>query len=566
MGFGRVQAGRPAVTGRAKIFCAAMSACAALSAAQTVQAQETTPAPQAQPQVRAAPDTFFIAAFDVLGAKSLDQSVIEQVIYDHLGPDRTTADVEAARKALQDAYAERGFESVQVDVLPQPEEQFAQGIIAIQVTEAPVGTVAVTGAKHHSMTLVRKQIPSLAEGKPLNVKQLQTELASANQFPDRTINPSFKAGATPGTIDVDLDVEDSLPLHGSIELNNDNSPSTRPLRLNASLRYTNMWGLGHTVSGSYITAPQDRKQSEVLSGSYTAPLLGSRWTLLLYGYKSNSNVAAQGGVSVLGNGYQIGTRAIYRLPGDKLFQSVTLGFDYKHFDQDTRVAGQIAAKTPIEYLPLYAAYSLSSGGDKSTLDVTVSATAGFRVFKNIRCFDVGGGSTTCVPTDQFKNKDFDSSENFVRGNIEVDYRRTLPKDFVAALKFYGQIADSHLVTNEQFAIGGLSSVRGYCSAESVGDIGYALSLELNSPSLAPYLPKFVDELRLFGFAENGQIRLIDPLPDVTRHEALLSVGGGARLRLFNRISGEVSVGVPLWSGSATRKNDVRTTFTAKGEF
>ncbi|MBP9157291.1 MAG: ShlB/FhaC/HecB family hemolysin secretion/activation protein [Sphingobium sp.] len=553
----------PMHQGRARIFHAgaAWAAGALLSCIPSASAQDNA---GTQPQVRAAPNSFFIAAFDVLGAKSLDQSVIEQVIYDHLGPDRTTADVEAARKAIQDAYAVRGFESVQVDVLPQPEEQFTQGIIAIQVTEAPVGTVAVTGAKHHSMTLVRKQIPSLAEGKPLNVKQLQTELASANQFPDRTINPSFKAGATPGTIDVDLDVEDSLPLHGSLELNNDNSPSTKPLRLNASLRYTNMWGLGHTISGSYITAPQDRKQSEVFSGSYTAPLLGSRWTMLLYGYKSNSNVAAQGGVSVLGNGYQIGTRAIYRLPGDKLIQSVTLGFDYKHFDQDTRVAGQIAAKTPIEYLPLYAAYGLSTGGDKSTLDITVSATAGFRVFKNIRCFDVG--TTTCIPTDQFKNKDFDSSENFVRGNIEVDYRRTLPKDFVAALKFYGQIADSHLVTNEQFAIGGLGTVRGYYSAESVGDMGYALSLELNSPSLAPYLPKFIDELRLFGFAENGQIRLIDPLPDVTRHEALLSVGGGARLRLFNRISGEVSVGLPLWNGSATRKNDVRTTFTAKGEF
>lgn len=571
MGFGRVRLGRPAYYGRATILCAgaAITAMSALlSGAPLAHAQDSTPAQQpaeAPPQVRSAPDRFFIAAFDVLGAKVLDQNVIEEVIYDHLGPDRTTADVEAARKAIQDAYAVRGYESVQVDVLPQPEEQFAQGIIAIQVTEAPVGKVAVAGAKHHSLDLVRKQIPSLAEGKPLNVKQLQTELTSANQFPDRTINPSFKAGATPGTIDVDMNVEDSLPLHGSLELNNDNSPSTRPLRANASLRYTNMWGLGHTIGASYITAPQDRKQSEVISGSYTAPLLGSRWTLLLYGYKSNSNVAAQGGVSVLGNGYQIGTRAIYRLPGEKAVQSLTLGFDYKNFDQDTRVAGQIAAKTPIEYLPLYAAYGLSMGGDKSTLDITVSATAGFRVFKNIRCFDVGP-STTCTPTDQFKNKDFDSSENFVHGNIEVGYRRTLPKDFIAAFKFYGQLADSHLVTNEQFAIGGLDTVRGYYSAESVGDLGYALSLELSSPSLAPYLPKFVDELRLFGFAENGQIRLIDPLPDVTRHDALLSVGGGARLRLFNRISGEVSVGLPLWNGSATRKNDVRTTFTAKGEF
>ncbi len=158
MGFERVQRGRPMHHGRARFFHAgaALAAGALLSCSPSVFAQDST---IAQSQVRAAPNSFFIAAFDVLGAKSLDQTVIEQVVYDHLGPDRTTADVEAARKALQDAYAVRGFESVQVDVLPQPEEQFAQGIIAIQVTEAPVGSVTVAGAKHHSLELVRKLDP-----------------------------------------------------------------------------------------------------------------------------------------------------------------------------------------------------------------------------------------------------------------------------------------------------------------------------------------------------------------------------------------------------------------------
>lgn len=525
-----------------------------------------SPGPAApQSQVRAAPSSFYIAAFDVTGVTILDQATIENAVYDHSGPDRTTTDVEAARKALQDAYAQRGYESVQVDVMPQPEERFAQGIIEITVTEAPVGMVQVAGAKHHSLELVRRQIPSLAEGKPLNVQTLQAELASANRFPDRSITPSFKAGATPGTVDVDLNVEDSLPLHGSIELNNDHSPSTDPLRLNASLRYTNMWGVGHTLSASYIVAPQDRKQSEVISGSYMAPLLGSPWTLLLYGYKSNSNVASLGGINVLGNGFQAGARAIYRLPGDKAMQSVTFGLDYKNFDQNISLSDQLVTTTPIEYMPLFAGYNLSLGSDRSTLDASVSVTAGFRVFKKIDCFQIESTST-CIPTDQFKNKDFDSNENFVHANIELDYKRTLPMDFIAALKFYGQIADSHLVTNEQFAIGGLASVRGYYQSEAVGDIGYALSLELSSPSLAPRLPSFVDELRLFGFVENGQIRILNPAPDVTAHDALLSVGGGARIRLFGHISGEFSAGVPLWNGSATRRHDVRTLFSAKGEF
>ena len=518
--------------------------------------------------VRAAPDSFSINAFDVKGVTQLDQATVEDTVYAFLGPGRTTADVENARKALQSAYAARGLESVQVDILPQPEEQFAAGLIEITVTEAPVGKIIVAGAKHHSADRVRQQIPSLVEGKPLNVRDLQTDLAAANRFPDRQISPTFNPGTTPGTIDVELNVEDEWPIHGSIELNNDHGPSTEPLRLTASLRHTNVWGLGHTLTGTYIVAPQDRRQSEVFSGSYLAPLIGTPWTLLLYGYTSNSNVASLGGVNVLGDGYQIGARAIYRLPGERVAQNVTFGLDYKDFNQNITLGDAAVASQPIHYLPLYAAYGLSFGTDKSVFDMTLSTTAGFRAFKKIGCFNVDPGDP-CTPADladQFQNKAFDSKENFVHANLELDYRRTLPADFVAAVKLFGQLSDSPLPTNEQFGIGGLSSVRGYLQSESVGDLGYALSFELNTPSIAARLPDFVDELRAFGFIENGQTRVLQTLPEQSRHEALLSVGGGFRIRLFDAFSGELSVGLPLWNGPTTRKNDVLTQFSAKGEF
>ena len=526
-------------------------------------AQETAP-----PQTVAPPAKFMINAIDVSGAKLLPASEIEVIVTPFLGPDRTSDDVEAARKALQAAYAKQGFESVQVDIPAQPESSFSQGIVQLAVTEVAVGKVTVTGSKHHSSGLVRNQMRSIESGKPLDLKKLQTELASANRFPDREISPSFVPGKTPGTIDVELKVKDSLPLHGSVELNNDHSPSTTSLRAIASVRYTDAFRLGHTVSATYIVAPQNRKETEVYSGSYTAPILGSPWTLVLYGYKSNSNIAALGGSNVLGNGYQVGFRALYTLPTTKTYQSLSAGIDYKNFKQNIFVGGVAAGQAPIEYLPLALGYNFSAPGDKDNVDIALSTTLGLRVFKKIRCFSVDPNPTsgTCQEVDQFRNKDLDANENFFHVNLDATYSHAFKRDFVAAVRVSGQIADSHLVTNEQFSAGGMTSVRGYLQSEAVGDTGVVGSLELRSPSVAPLLPSFVDELRFYAFGDAAKIHVLRTLPDQRANFDLLGAGIGARISLFKAFNGELVVAVPLVDGPTSKSGDIRTMFTAKGQF
>jgi hemolysin activation/secretion protein len=552
--------GRFVVRFRAGVALAALAATMSTGA----NAQDSA----GQPSITTAPAKFLVAAFDVTGVTILESAAIERAVYPFLGPDRSFDDVEAARKAVQDAYAAKGYESVQVDIPPQPGDIFAEGVVQLRVTEAPVGEVRIAGAKYHSNDLVRRQMAALEPGKPLNLKTLQADLSDANRFPDRTIIPSFKSGKIPGTVDVELKVKDSLPLHGSIEINNDHSPSTEPLRVTASLRYTNLWQRGHTISASYIVAPQNRKQTEVISGAYNAPLLGTPWTMVLYGYKSNSNIAALGGSNVLGNGYQIGMRAMYRLPAEKTYQSLSFGIDYKNFNQNIFVAGQQASMAPIEYAPLSVGYSLSAADDNETFDLTLGATLGLRIFKKFRCFNTDPNvlPADCPLFDQFKNKDLDASENFAHFNLDLNYTRVLPKDFIGAIRVSAQLADSHLVTNEQFAAGGLTSVRGYFQSEAVGDEGISSSFELRSPSLAPYLPAFVGELRLFGFADLGRVRIKRVLPDQQSYFDLAGVGGGVRVRLFDRISGEFSVGVPLINGPSTPRGDLRSLFSAKGEF
>lgn len=549
---------------RSAIFARAIHAAFGLSLLAIPSMSFAQDGSNADPQIVAPPESFMINAIDVVGITKLSQSEVERAIYPFLGPGKTPADVEAARKAIQDAYSKLGYEAIVVEVPPQPQEDFARGLVQIKVGEAPVANVKVSGSKHHSALVLLGQLPSVRSGQPLNFKNLQRELAAANRFPDREVVPSFDAGEVPGTIDVDLKVRGEFPLHATFDLNNDNSPNTAPLRLTGSTRYTNLWQLGHTLTAGFSIAPERLSDSAAIFGSYSAPLIGTPWTLILSGYKSNSNIAALGGTNVLGNGYQIGAQAIYRLPFDRDYHAFRVGIDYKDFKQDIGLRGTTISNAPISYVPMTLGYNASISREKSALDVSLATTLGLRVIKRITCFDPT--APICLPEDQFTNREVDSTENFAHINLDMTYTASFPGDWVSEVKFSGQYSDSHLVSNEQFSIGGLSTVRGYYQSEAVGDRGIAGSIEFRAPSLATYLGTFVDELRFFSFMESGIVSVIDPLPDTQSVFHIGSFGGGLRVKILGRFTGEVMVGLPVASTNETKKGEPRYTFSVKGEF
>lgn len=551
-----------------RLLLAAAAVVPAIGSAQPASADEAG-AQAAPPQAEAAPDTFFIQAFDISGVSHLTQDEVERIVYRFSGPGKTKDDVEAARKAVQDAYAAKGMEAVIVEVPVQDRDTFAQGIVQIAVAEVPAGLVRVVDAKYHSLWVARQQVPSLKEGQPIDFKALQADLAIANRFPDRSINPEFKPGRIPGTLDVDLRMTDERPLHATLDVNNDNSPSTSPLRLSAGVRYTNLWQAGHSFSFTYIVAPQNRSETEVFSGSYTIPLLDSPWSFSVSGYHSNSNVAAAGGSAVLGRGYQVGVRAIWQLPATKTVQSISFGPDFKNFQQRILVGAQLASSSPIRYIPLEVSYSLAGGSDHSSYQLGLSATVGLRTIKGEVCIIVSG---VCVPADSFQNREQFSYENFAHLNLSFDYTRNVTSNIEAQLRLGGQLSDSHLVTNEQFAAGGLHSVRGYYSAEAVGDNGITSSLEVRLPSLSNWLAgrgallSWLNDARFYAFADSANLWIRNAAPGQTPEFHIVGVGGGMRWRMFNKISGEVVGAVPLMNGSVTKRGDPRVSFEVRGEF
>lgn len=503
--------------------------------AQTVQ-----PAASAQ-----APVNFQVNEYLVRGNTLLDPVTIEESMDPYLGPDRSMNDVHAARDALQKLYQSRGYQSVVVEVPPQ---QVKNGVILLHVVENSIGRVRVVGAKYHSPQAIRDAVPSLAEGNVPNFTQVQQQLTDVNRQPDRQVIPQLSPGAMPQTMDVTLKVDDTNPWHGSVEINNDHSADTPDLRLVTNVRYDNLWQLGQTISASYIVAPEDPHATEVYALSYLAPV-STDWSLLGSAYKSNSNANTLGGTTVLGKGNAVSVQATRQLPtlGD-YSQSVSIGISRKHFDQNITLGGQ-TTEAPLTYVPLTASYTGQRVSDKSTTSFTLAGDFGWR----------GLGSSNTA----FDNQRYNARDNFAYLHLDIDNTRSLGAGYALATRLGAQATDSPLVSSEQFAAGGASSVRGYLSAEDTADNGAVASAEVRTPSIHSWLGSFADDWRFHVFVDGARLMLIDPLPEQRGRFTLLSTGVGTQFTVFHDINGNIEYAYPLRNGVDTRAHDGHLLFSVK---
>lgn len=520
--------------------------------AATVPAASPAPSPAAAPLPE-----FYIREYRVNGAHHLQPIDIENAVYPFLGPGRTAEDVEGARAALAKVYQDKNFPSVSVTI---PKQSGAGGIVYIQVDELPVGRLRVHGSRYFDIEHIKAQVPSLAEGQLIDFTQAQHELVGLNQLPDRRVTPVIHAGVAPGTMDVDLNVQDTLPLHGSLELNNRYSADSPSLRLNGSLSYANLWQLGHSIGGSIQIAPQDVSKVAVYTGFYSIPVPTVDWlTLTLQATKQDSDVSTLGSVNVAGRGDVVGVRANFKLPtiGD-YFHNFTLGTDYKSFDQAVRVgADTTATQTPTDYLPTTLDYSGTVVGTGFLTDLDV------QIIFNIR--GIGSNDT------QFENNRFGADRNFIYLRGDVSQTEDLPHDFQVFAKVAGQVSDSPLINSEQFSAGGLDTVRGYLESEVLGDDAVVANFEFRLPSLLAWIKskgetKPGDEWRFYFFTDAASVSDQDVLPGQPVRYSLASYGGGTRMTLFNHFNGSLDLAVPLFSQTVTKAQHPFLTFRVWTDF
>jgi len=528
--------------------------------AETPAPDDGKPHPAPAPNVPAnlaAPQEKKVVHFDIQEYQArgnghlLTQIEFEKAVYPYIGPYRTGDDVEQARAALEKAYHDKGYAFVSVEI---PQQKPDTGVIVLQVDKNEVGRLRVHGSRYYSLDEIKNEAPSLSEGTVPNFSQVNHDLAVLNELPDRQVTPAVRPGVVPGTTDIDLNVKDTMPMHGSLELNNRYSADTTPLRVNGSVSYDNLWQLGHSIGASFQLAPEDVSQVKVFSGYYLGHVPDVTWlSLMVQGTDQNSDVNTLGGIGVAGKGQTIGGRAIITLPAKtNFYHSISLGFDYKHNTQDLLAAGTDSL-TPITYYPISAAYSATwLKKNEGETDLNASVTANLRSISSSE--------------EIFTLNRYGASGNFIYVRGDLSHTHELPEGMQIFAKIQGQAASGPLISNEQFSAGGLGTVRGYLESEALGDNGFISSLEMRSPSLSGLIGPAIDEWRFYVFSEWGIVGIDQPLVGQQSTDTLASVGAGSRIKTLDHLNASLDVAVPLDQGPNTNAYATRLTFRLWADF
>lgn len=484
---------------------------------------------------------FDVLEYRVLGNTVLTGRDIERLLYPLLGLKKTLTDVEAARTALEALYHDRGYGTVFVDIPPQT---VSDGLVRLRVTEGRVEREQISGAHYFAERDVIAALPSAKPGTVLRLSKLQEELAAVNTAtPDRSVVPILKAGSAPGTVDLAFQVNDHLPLHGSLEVNNQASLDTRSLRLIGSLSYADLFGRLDNFSLQYQTTPQQFDQVRVFAANYAFHPLESGLQPSIQYVNSNSSVAAVGTLGVLGSGEIAGFRFAYPFLSDaSTYQSMTAGVDYKHFRNLINLNATSANDTPITYLNLSVAYAGLWRSDVYTMTLSVAANAGPRRIVNNQ--------------DEFANDRAKGRDNYfyLKSDLAFDFK--LPADFHLRLRAAGQAAAEPLITNENFSIAGADGVRGYLESEVLGDQGFKETAQLTSPGWHTHELSIGDA---FLFFDAGRTWVIDSLPCEPSGTGLhlRSWGGG-----FDILPGQKVTGGVTWAKALDSATILSSTATA----
>jgi hemolysin activation/secretion protein len=149
---------------------------------------------------------------------------------------------------------------------------------------------------------------------------------------------------------------------------------------------------------------------------------------------------------------------------------------------------------------------------------------------------------------------------------DLKHKQLLPYDMRLLARLSGQVADSPLISNEQFSAGGWQTVRGYHETEVLGDDGVMGSLEWHSPDLAFLDVAGMEQLRFLTFFDVARAWIHSPLAGTPRLYDLSSFGVGFRSQWLKHIVGELDWEYPLSNTQYIDAGDQRLDFRVGYEF
>ncbi len=490
-------------------------------------------APQGAQPLSSAP-VFVLRKITLEGNTALDAASIDAVSARYIGKPVSIADLEEIRRQLTLLYINRGYINSGVTI---PDQNVEDGVLVLHATEGRVSGIEVSGAKNFDPDYFRTRLER-GLSVPFNVADMEQEQQILLQDPlVRRLNIELLPGLVPGEATAHADVLEASPYAAVMQIANNQSPTVGEIRGQLQGTAANILGFGDILSAQY-----GRSQG-INDGAigYSLPLASDDTRINLH-YDINGTLVVAPTLSPLHvtsnyTSLAVGvSRPFYRTAE----QNLTLGVSLE----------QRRAQTFLLNMP----FSFTAGSNNGTTNVTAlrftqdyldrdaEHALALRSTLSFGLPILGATVTSIEPTGKF-----------LSWLGQAQYVRRVYRDWDAVIRSDLQLSNHPLFPIEQFALGGIDTVRAYRQFLTVTDDAFFASGELRIPVGTLRLPYLADTAEagtvqivpFYDFGEGWNVDRPTPAPS-----DISGVGAGVRWLVGSGVTAEVYYGKALRHVSA----------------
>ncbi len=470
--------------------------------------------------------TFKVKQVEINGSTILKPAELKAITTPLIGQEVTLEQILQLRTAITNLYVEKGYTTSGAFF---PVQDSSNGMIRIQVIEGELENIEISGLKRLSKNYVESRL-LLATDRPLNIYNLEKAIKLLQQTSlIDSVDAQLISGSAPGLSILRLELVEAPTVTTQLSVANDESPNIGEYRATAAIAHQNLLGLGDRLSAEYsLTEGLDR-----YSLSYSIPI-NARDGNLLVSYRNNDSEITRTPFSTLdiraeSRSFSFGWRQpIIKNPESELALSLTL---------DLRESETFLNEDSFSF-------ELDRFGESGESKVTaLRFTQEWldRSAKNILAIS----SQFSLGIDAFDATvdDTGTDGRFFSWLGQFQWLRSLNnrRDALLIARLATQITPDTLLSIEQFALGGLGSVRGYEQNQSIGDNGIFGSVELRIPLIRD--SDGIGLVQLTPFFDAGTVWSEEESEE--NPSTLASLGLGINWELRETLSIQAYYGIPL---------------------
>ena len=427
----------------------------------------------------------FVRRFEILGVTVFSMEELDALAAPYAGRTIGSQELRELQDKLTLRYVDRGYINSGARI---PDQIVENGVVRIEIVEGRLSRIDVSGNEYLRPDYVSSRV-ALGSGPPLNVKSLQSELLLLQQKPViERVAAELVPGEVPGDAVLRVQVEERPPVFAALNLSNDRPPSIGGTHAVLVLGAPNLTGRGDAFS---LAIGKTQGSSDV-NASYSIPLT-ARDTTLSASYERVVAEVIEEPFSALDLQSVTQTYGLsLNLP---LIRSptrqVAIGAALQHRENRSKLLG-----VPFSFVP---------GSEDGITSITALRFLQEWVERQ-RDRAIAARSTISFGLKALgASTDTDPDSRFIAWLGQFQWVENLnDRGLQAMVRGEAQVSSDRLLPMEQFAVGGLYSVRGYRVDQLVRDSGLVLSAELRAPLFAD--PIGVRNLQLALFADYGLAR------------------------------------------------------------